>query len=76
MDKSLLDFLGGVYIALLGILSVIFHKYLGEKMTLFQKKIFRFSLPVRVSQFSYLLCGIAFFVFGLLLIFGVIKTVR
>lgn len=70
----MIDFIGGIYSILFGLFFVICHSKLGEiAINLWDKRFPRIKIWRKGYNVSFLIAGIVFFVFGLLIVFQAIK---
>lgn len=73
MNKNLTDIIGAVFLIVAGVCSAIFHRILAKISVEQQYKIFHVRINERHSWIAFLVLGIAFIVFGVLSLFGIIK---
>ena len=81
MNKYLIDTLGGSIFIIMGLCFAIYHKFLGTRTAYYQQKFwdlfhFRASFSegtINAIQIMFLIIGIFFIIFGLVLLFHIIR---
>jgi len=74
MNKTVMDMLGGVTPIIVGVICVLWHRFLGTFSARYQKKFLELvgiriefsNQTVRAMQVAFLLAGLCFILFGLI----------
>ncbi len=69
----MIDTIGGIIFIAMGLLFAIYHKQLGHKTSAFYYRLLHINFSEKGYKIAFLMCGIAFVIFGLLSIFHIIK---
>ena len=73
MNKTMTDAIGGIIFIIIGLWFAIYHKNLGNKTSQFYYRLFHIKFSEKGYEILFLVCGVSFFIFGLLSVFYIIR---